>query len=838
MIVVAGAMSYENSWEMLGFEKTKIKEPGISCISAEGLVRMAAALDHSMFLYENGTLKALGSNRKRQLGFSEKKLFGSPIDIQVEGETTFQDMDCEAQLSVVLTKSGRLFVFGKLGTGDKVPVHEMVLTSPAIAVRLMNKMVYVVDRYGTLSVLCAEDSFCMVKHSFGSPVIDLGLGTEGCVVLCSDGSVWGAGKFFTDDVRCYKRVESLKGKHVIQVAAEVGPAAYGALCDDGNLYICGENMFGELGFNDGRKVSDFELAAKNVVDVSMGANFTVIVKKDGTAWASGMDNFGQLFASRSETVWQYTSFTRCELVTAPVASVRCGRGSTTFLLVNSDPFKMHHLKDLNMNLATKRIFLEDGYQVSSDAQPSIYSCGRNEFGQLGHEGTAMTNLSLDASAVRDICAGAEHTVVHLTTGIVLAFGSDQRFQIGIGGGECYASPMMVKIGEEDTFYTVTCGPYYTAYVPASNRNVVILCSSKSVGQPMYFVCESPVLQLYAGPEYPAAIDCNGDLWTFIDGQSRKIHVNAPLWDVFVGNGFIFAITSHGQLYGNSWLHNSETAPDEFCQLEDVPVNLYARVLGHGDQAVFIMRDGSAYRFTPPDDSDDLCLKPELFEHICDGVIDGACGRDHIVLVKQNGDVCTFGSSDHGQLDNRLSSLHCVGLVCCGVENTFVLVNCPPRVLSTSIFDPKGCLEDFAPLAREKHSMSESILQEKKQVVLKPLEDLNDLGSLALALQENQQAIAAAYQNGDITIEQYQQMSQDMNAAYMEKLRSLTANQQARNFAKEIEQATIVQRPVIMQEAMQYYSTQMQSGAITPAKFQEEVAKLTSSLAKPAPDMPK
>ena len=140
-------------------------------------------------------------------------------------------------------------------------------------------------------------------------------------------------------------------------------------------------------------------------------------------------------------------------------------------------------------------------------------------------------------------------------------------------------------------------------------------------------------------------------------------------------------------------------------MEDVPVSLYARVLGHGDQAVFIMRDGSAYRFTPPEDHD-LRELNESFKHICDGVIDGACGRDHIVLVKQNGDVCTFGSNDHGQVDSSLSSLHCVGLVCCGVENTFALMNSPPRVLSTSIFDPKGCLEDFAPLAREKHSLSE------------------------------------------------------------------------------------------------------------------------------------
>ena len=82
------------------------------------------------------------------------------------------------------------------------------------------------------------------------------------------------------------------------------------------------------------------------------------------------------------------------------------------------------------------------------------------------------------------------------------------------------------------------------------------------------------------------------------------------------------------------------------------------------------------------------------------------------------------------------------------------------------------------------------------------------------------------------------MTQDMNAVYMEKMRLLAANQPVRNFAREIEQATIVQRPVIMQEAMQYYSRQMQSGALTPAKFQEEVAKLTSSLSKPAPDMPK
>lgn len=824
MIVAAGASGLETH-AMLGFSKKTPKEPGICSAPGQNLVRMVAGRDHALFLYEDGTVKGLGSNKKMQLGLKDRVDFDSPVDVTIPGEYIV-DIAAASLHSALVTQTGRVFLLGKQkdGTSKTEPIHELPFTKKVIAVRLDASMIWTFDEYGIMDQYGLSNFYHHRTLSFVSPPIDMAFDVERHMVLLADGSVWQRSSWGDKDR--HLKVKELQGKHVIKIVA--GPCySYGALCDDGTLYLCGNNDNGSLGICPGQKLKEFTLAAEDVVDFDCGLFHTVIIKKDGTAWATGLDNFGQLLVTRSQLESERKTWSKCELVQASAASVCCGP-MVTYLLVNSTPLAMRHLDRLRMDMATKRVMLEDAYTVDPAVSPSVYSFGKNNVWQLGHDNFIQL-LTIDASAIQDISAGDEHTIIHLSTGMAFAFGSDYHFQIGMTVGASYNSPALVKIGEDKFFGTLVCGPYYTAYVPSSNRTVVILCSYKYPGEPSYLVCEEPILQLVAGIEFPAAIDYNGDLWTFFDLFVRKVKFSAPLWDVGLGSDYIIAVTSEGHLYGNGALTpRGQENREEFHLLEDgVPNKLFARIIGHGEQTILIARDGSAYSLTAP----------ETFTQIAEGIIDGDCGRSHAVLIKNTGELVTIGSGQIGQIPKHPDVFRGVGLVSCGSETTFVITNRSFRPLMTSIFDPKGCIADFAPLPRDRRDVEE-VLSQPKKIELKSLDDINDLATLSLTLQENCQILQAACQAGHIDASEWQTRAAALNQQYLEKLRALSGQTMTRNFAKEIEQAGIMERPKIMQEAMQYFVSQMQSGAITPEQFQAESAKLTAALSVPAPDMPK
>lgn len=826
MIVAAGASGLETH-AMLGFSKQNPKEPGICSASGQSLVRMVAGRDHALFLYEDGTVKGLGNNKKMQLGLKDRIDFDAPVDIAIPGEYIV-DIAASTLHSALVTQTGRVFLLGKQkeGTSKTEPIHELPFTKKIIAARLDTSMIWTFDEYGIMDQYGMSNFHHYGTLSFVSPAIDMAFDGDRHMVLLADGSVWAHGTWIGREKERHVQVAELQGKHVIKIVAGL-TQTYGALCDDGTLYLCGCNDNGSLGISPGQKLKEFTLAAEDVVDVDCGLFHTVIIKKDGTAWATGLDNAGQLLVTRSQLETERQTWSKCELVQASAASVCCGV-MVTYLLVNSTPLAMRHLDRLRMDIATKRVMLEDAYTVDPAVSPTVYSFGKNNVWQLGHDNFTQL-LNVDASAIRDISAGDEHTVIHLSSGMALALGSDYHFQIGIGAGASYNTPVVVKIGEEDSFSTLVCGPYYTAYVPSSNRTVVILCSYKYPGKPSYLVCEEPVLQLVAGIEFPAAIDCQGDLWTFFDLFVRKVKFSVPLWDVGLGSDYVIAVTSEGHLYGNGALApRLEEKCEEFSLLEHgVPDKLFARIIGHGEQTILIARDGSAYSLTAP----------ETFTQIAEGVIDGDCGRSHAILIKNTGDLVTIGSGQTGQIPKTPDVFHGVGLVSCGPETTFLITNRSPRPLMTSIFDPKGCIADFAPLPRDRRDVEE-VLSQPEKIELKSLDDINDLATLALTLQENSQILQAACQAGHIDATEWQAKATAMNQQYLEKLRALSGQTMTRNFAKEIEQAGIMERPRIMQEAMQYFVSQMQSGAITPEQFQAESAKLTAALSVPAPDLPK
>jgi alpha-tubulin suppressor-like RCC1 family protein len=152
-----------------------------------------------------------------------------------------------------------------------------------------------------------------ISSTPGADVVSVWGGARGTIILKSDGTVWTWGANFdgklglgeTNDVRMLTPVEVQDAGNAgffNSVKAIMGGEIHNvALKSDGTVWCWGWNSFGQLGngtTNDSWVPTQAGLAAvppmTNVVKLGGRPYFTLAEKADGTIWAWGMNQFGQM----------------------------------------------------------------------------------------------------------------------------------------------------------------------------------------------------------------------------------------------------------------------------------------------------------------------------------------------------------------------------------------------------------------------------------------------------------------------------------------------------------------------------------------------------------------
>lgn len=212
------------------------------------------------------------------------------------------------------------------------------------------------------------------------------------------------------------------------------------LLDDGTLWACGSNNYGQLGVQDITYTAEPIKVMEGVAQVSAGNNHTMILKTDGTLWACGYNSYGELAdGTKNSTVTPI-------MVMSDVAQVSAGSNYTMIVKKNG----------------------------------SLWGCGYNYNGQVGN-GTSGNVLSPEQimTGVSQVSAGMNHTLIVKTNGNLYACGYNYYGQLG-DGTNGYDANKLTPVQITDNVASVAAGGYHSLVLKTDGT--LWTCGSNSYNQ--------------------------------------------------------------------------------------------------------------------------------------------------------------------------------------------------------------------------------------------------------------------------------------------------------------------------------------------------------------------
>ncbi|XP_044798111.1 probable E3 ubiquitin-protein ligase HERC4 isoform X5 [Bubalus bubalis] len=291
----------------------------------------------------------------------------------------------------------------------------------------------------------------------------------------------------------------------------------------------------------------------------------------------------------------------------------------------SDFFINKKVRDVGCGLRHTVFVLDDG---------TVYTCGCNDLGQLGHEKSRKKPeqvVALDAQNIVAVSCGEAHTLALNDKGQVYAWGLDSDGQLGLlGSEECIRVPRNIKSLSDVQIVQVACGYYHS--LALSKASEVFCWGQNKYGQ------------------LGLGIDCKKQA----SPQLIKSLLGIPFMQIAAGGAHSFVLTLSGAIFG--WGRN------KFGQL------------GLNDE-----ND----RYVP-----NLLksLRTQKIVYIC-------CGEDHTAALTKEGGVFTFGAGGYGQLGHNSTSHEInprkvfelmgsiVTQIACGRQHTSAFVPSSGRIYS-------------------------------------------------------------------------------------------------------------------------------------------------------------
>ncbi|GMT48114.1 MAG: hypothetical protein IEMM0007_1680 [bacterium] len=402
------------------------------------IVAIAAGGYHSIALESNNTEWAWGYNEDSQLGATTTETCGyedefdcSPIPVPVRSKVTgtFSVGGTVSSLTgtlvlqnnggddLIITENGPFTFATEL---EDLDIYDITVLSQPFdqTCSLISGRINAAD-VTDIEIKCFT-------------FVDIAAGNRYSLALETDGTVWAWG--YGELGQLGNGAVSSYSKEVVQVSnlTDINAVAAGfyhslALKTDGTVWAWGRNELGQLGATTTERCQADNLYAcsttpikvsglTDITRIAGGGFHSIALKSDGTVWAWGSNELGQL-----------------------------GDGTT---IDSPVPIKVSGLTDIT------RIAGGGFHSIALKSDGTVWAWGNNYFGQLGATTTETCGSSTPCSTtpikvsgltdITRIAGGGFHSIALKSDGTVWAWGSNELGQLGDGTRDDSATPVQVS----------------------------------------------------------------------------------------------------------------------------------------------------------------------------------------------------------------------------------------------------------------------------------------------------------------------------------------------------------------------------------------------------------
>ena len=326
-----------------------------------------------------------------------------------------------------------------------------------------------------------------------------------------------------------------------------------AIKSDGSLWTWGYNDYGQLGNgNHSNESSPTQIASSSSndwVSVSTGWGHTLAIRSDGTLWAWGLNNLGELGLGNT------TSQTSPAQVGTDTDWVAASAGDAFSLAIRSDGTlwawgsyasgglgivtSTNQTSPVQVNTETDWVAVSAGgnYGMAIKSDGTLWTWGLNNDGQLGLGDTAQrsTPVQVGSDTWVAVQAGNVHTLAIKSDGTLWAWGLNEWGNLGQGNK--INSLVPAQVGSDTTWVTVavgrglgTSGSYSlgiqsdgTLWAWGDNTSGQLGLGSAITGETSPVQAEPGTLWVgvSAGADHTMAMQANGTMWAWGgDGESQ------------------------------------------------------------------------------------------------------------------------------------------------------------------------------------------------------------------------------------------------------------------------------------------------------------------------------
>jgi alpha-tubulin suppressor-like RCC1 family protein len=387
-----------------------------------------------------------------------------------------------------------------------------------------------------------------------------------------------------------------------------------AVKSDGTLWAWGRNQFGQLGLGDtlSRSVPEQIGLDNDWVTTGCGGNQSFAIKSNGTLWAWGDNSFGQLGIGNNSTS------------PANWAPVQIGTANSWV-----------------------HVAAGNNFTVAMNAAGGMFTWGNDAFGQLGN-GTAPASFLpaqiQQASRWTVIEAGEDYAMAIRSDGNLFAWGRNNRGQLG-----------------DNTLI---------------NKTVPVLIASTTPWIGVSCSQAGPFLSL----QHTVGLKANGTAWSWgtrAFGALGNIQVTAPqvtqptqifpslsnIVAVETGNGISYIRDASGQVYAagtdttGAFGNDSTTQSNAFIPILDVPVSWSSMVSGQ-NYSVALKSNGTLWLWGSNSNgqfgngsSSPLNLTTATQIGTASNWKSVSAGANHVLAINAAGELFAWGENSVGQIGN-------------------------------------------------------------------------------------------------------------------------------------------------------------------------------------------